>query len=209
MRKDFYKTYGFRIIFVVVFLLSFILMGSRRTLESNSNAVEDWLPSNFQETKDYKWFLEKFPFESYIVVSWDGCQFDEAGESKIHEDQIELFAQKLVPSQTIDNFALTAPEAELLADLDIEKIDDRLDPALSSRSARETAEEPSAEPNAPGPASPKLAAAANLQNSENYFRSVMTGPRLARLLEDSYSKASRRLRGNPEEHFLCGEPADR
>ena len=98
MRKDFYKTYGFRIIFVVVFLLSFILMGSRRTLESNSNAVEDWLPSNFQETKDYKWFLEKFPFESYIVVSWDGCQFDEAGESKIHEDQIELFAQKLVPT---------------------------------------------------------------------------------------------------------------
>ncbi|MBO7707884.1 MAG: hypothetical protein J6S42_04320 [Thermoguttaceae bacterium] len=82
MRKDFYKTYGFRIIFVVVFLLSFILMGSRRTLESNSNAVEDWLPSNFQETKDYKWFLEKFPFESYIVVSWDGCQFDEAGRVK-------------------------------------------------------------------------------------------------------------------------------
>ena len=138
MRKDFYKTYGFRIIFVVVFLLSFILMGSRRTLESNSNAVEDWLPSNFQETKDYKWFLEKFPFESYIVVSWDGCQFDEAGESKIHEDQIELFAQKLVPSQTIDNFALTAPEAELLADRDIEKIDDRRGRRRKSRAPNRT-----------------------------------------------------------------------
>ena len=206
MRKDFYKTYGFRIIFVVVFLLSFILMGSRRTLESNSNAVEDWLPSNFQETKDYKWFLKKFPFESYIVVSWDGCQFDEAGESKIHEDQIELFAQKLVPSQTIDNFALTAPEAELLADLDIEEIDDRLDPELAVRSSHKTAEATEGETNGPGPASPKLAAAANLQNSENYFRSVMTGPRLARLLEDSYSKASRRLRGNPEElHHLVME----
>ena len=206
MKSNFYKIYGFRIIFVVVFLLSFILMGSRRTLESNSNAVEDWLPDRFQETKDYRWFLKHFPFESYIVVSWEGCEFDEPGEGKIHEDQIELFAQKLVPSQTIDNFALTAPEAELVADLDIEKIEDRLDPTLKIRPPRETAEESPAPAPQPGPASNKLAAAANLQKSENYFRSVMTGPRLARLLEESYSKASRRLRNDPEElHRLVME----
>ena len=140
MKSNFYKIYGFRIIFVVVFLLSFILMGSRRTLESNSNAVEDWLPDRFQETKDYKWFLKHFPFESYIVVSWEGCEFDEPGEGKVHEDQIELFAQKLVPSQTIDNFALTAPEAELVADLDIENIEDRLDPSLTAHSTRDSTE---------------------------------------------------------------------
>lgn len=205
MKSDFYKIYGFRIIFVVVFLLGFIMMGSRRTLESNSNAVEDWLPSNFQETKDYKWFLDNFPFESYIVVSWDGCRFDSPEEKGVHEDQIELFAQKLVPNQTIDNFALTAPEAELIADFDINDIEEKLD--------TKTAEQPPAPEtpavqttSTPGPVSAKLAAAADLQSSENYFRSVMTGPRLARLLEASYAKASRNLRKNPEElHQLVME----
>ncbi|MGI5831830.1 MAG: efflux RND transporter permease subunit [Thermoguttaceae bacterium] len=199
MKIDFYKNYGTRILFVVVFLLSIILLGTRRTLESNSNAVEDWLPSHFPETKDYQWFLRNFPFENFIVVSWEGCQFDEEGESKIHEDRIELFAQKLVPNQTIDNFSLTAPEVELVADLDIENIEDRLDADLATRPERERAEEQAPTTATPGPASAKLAAAANLQKPENYFRSVMTGPRLARLLEESYSRASRNLRNNPEE----------
>ena len=50
MRKDFFKDYGFKILFVVFFLLSFVWMGTKQTLLSNSNSVEDWLPAEFQET---------------------------------------------------------------------------------------------------------------------------------------------------------------
>ena len=88
MKKDFFKEYGFRIIFIVVFLLAFVWMGTKQTIRSNSNSVEDWLPPQYQQTRDYKWYLEHFPFESYVVVSWEGCTLDD-------EDRIELFAQKL------------------------------------------------------------------------------------------------------------------
>ena len=100
MRNDFFKDYGFKISLVVVFLLAFIWMGTKQTIESNSNAVEDWLPAQHKETRDYRWYLQQFPFESYVVIGWEGCEID--------DDRIELFAQKLCPEQTIDNYSLSS-----------------------------------------------------------------------------------------------------
>ncbi|MBQ6827121.1 MAG: hypothetical protein IJO46_03820, partial [Thermoguttaceae bacterium] len=116
MKKDFFKEYGFRIVFVVVFLLSFVWMGTKQTLKSNSNSVEDWLPAQYQQTRDYQWYLNLFPFESYVVVSWDGCELD--------DDRLELFAQKLAPGQTIDNFSLAPPTADFKADLEVAETPD-------------------------------------------------------------------------------------
>ena len=109
MRKDFFKDYAFKILFVVVFLLSFVWMGMKQTIMNNSNAVEDWLPAQHKETQDYRWYLQQFPFESYMVISWEGCEVD--------DDRVELFAQKLVPEQTIDNFSLSAPAETFSAEL--------------------------------------------------------------------------------------------
>ena len=178
MKPGFYKEYGLRILFIVVFLLSFVWMGTRRTIESNSNSVEDWLPSQYQETRDYKWFLEHFPFESFIVASWEGCTLD--------DDRIEFFAQKLVPSQTIDNYSLMAPSVEIKADLNLDAVSDRLSgPAAENHSDSEETK------NAKG-------AVVSAEPEENYFRSVMTGPRLVRLLEQTYSKTPQMNR-NPDE----------
>ena len=172
MPHDFFKRNGFRIIFVVVFLLAFVWMGTKRTFLSNSNAVEDWLPDHYQETRDYKWFLENFPFESFIVVSWNGCT--------LSDDRIEMFAQKLVPSQTIENFSLAVNEPSVKATLD-----------LGGASAVETTAGEPSEPK--GSSAPE----AKKTPSEEYFRSVMTGPRLVRLLEET---AGRTLSdGSPEE----------
>ena len=113
MKTDFFKENAFRIIFVVFFLLAFVWMGTKQTILSNSNSAADWLPSQFQQTRDYNWYLSNFPFESYVVVSWEGCE--------LGDDRIELLAHKLVPQQTIDNYSLSGDSDGFKADLQLER----------------------------------------------------------------------------------------
>ena len=191
MKKDFFKEYGFRIVFVVVFLLSFVWMGTKQTLKSNSNAVEDWLPPNYQQTRDYQWYLNLFPFESYVVVSWEGCE--------IGDDRVELFAQKLAPAQTIDNFSLAAPTADFKADLEVAETPDEAKEALRELVGGEKNVSTEALVDASGADLPETTGEKVVAN-ENYFKSVMTGPRLARLLRDTYLKMPQysRVANDPE-----------
>ncbi|MDO5552901.1 MAG: MMPL family transporter [Planctomycetia bacterium] len=191
MQKDFFKKYGFRILFIVVFLLSFIWMGTRATIESNSNSVEDWLPNKYQETRDYKWFLEHFPFESFVVVSWDGCT--------LTDDRVEMFAQKLVPEQTIDNFSLMTPSGEVRADLDVREIHDKIQQELLEERQKEQTGGPiAATPEAVGQGGATPEASAVASQEPDYFKSVMTGPRLVRLLELAYQRTPQ-MNLSPEE----------
>ena len=191
MKKDFFKEYGFRIVFVVVFLLSFVWMGTKQTLLSNSNSVIDWLPPGYNETRDYQWYLDLFPFESYVVVSWEGCE--------IGDDRIELFAQKLVPAQTIDNFSLVPTAADFKADLEVPETPDEAKDALRELVGGEKNVSTEALVDASGADLPEKAEEKVVAN-ENYFKSVMTGPRLARLLRDTYLKMPQysRVANDPE-----------
>ena len=173
MKKDFFKEYGFRIVFVVFFLLAFVWMGTKQTILSNSNSVEDWLPAQFQQTRDYRWYLENFPFESYVVVSWEGCEMG--------DDRIELFAQKLVPEQTIDNFSLSGVDETFKADLQLDRAPEGVrdlpdsfvgDANLSTQALVEA-----------GAAENRKEETPEVKEEPSFFKSVMTGPRLARLLE--------------------------
>ncbi len=176
MGKTFFSNYGFRILLVVVFMLSFIWMGTKRTLLSNSNNVTDWLPESFLETQEYNWFLEHFPFESFVVVSWEGCTLDDS--------RVEVFAQKLVPGQTEDNMdswmtdsaKLTAeffvPEMDLEADVNEDLPKTPVNGETEELRNDET-EQP-ADPPAP----------------THYFKSVLTGPRLLRFLMEKYGPDS-------------------
>ncbi len=191
MKKDFFKEYGFRIVFVVVFLLSFVWMGTKQTLLSNSNSVEEWLPPGYNETRDYQWYLNLFPYESYVVVSWEGCE--------IGDDRIELFAQKLVPAQTIDNFSLAPPTADFKADLEVAETPDEAKEALRELVGGEKNVSTEALVDASGADLPETTEEKVVAN-ENYFKSVMTGPRLARLLRDTYLKMPQysRVANDPE-----------
>ncbi|MDR2439832.1 MAG: MMPL family transporter [Planctomycetaceae bacterium] len=176
MRNEFFKRYGFRILIIIFFLLPFVWMGTKRTLMSNSNNVADWLPNSFVETQQYQWFLKNFPFERFVVVSWQGCTMDDS--------RLEMFAQQLVPGQTIDNVGQWADEhikAELV--LESEK------PAPQEPQNKSVIENVAPKPAAP-PESLKTNEPVESEKqpeSLNYFKSVITGPRLFRLLKDRYS----------------------
>ena len=63
-----------RLLFVFVFIgLVVVFYGAERGREHMSNRVIDWLPSGFQETHDFNWFLQHFYEGELLMVSWDGC----------------------------------------------------------------------------------------------------------------------------------------
>ena len=95
MNQSFFSRRGFFILFVFVFLMPFILKGTRLTLESNRNDVKDWLPDSYEETERLRWFTKHFPFEQFALVSWEGS--GKAGDRgcTLDDDRLELLAKKL------------------------------------------------------------------------------------------------------------------
>jgi len=164
MKNAFFNRYGFRILLVIFFMLPFIFMGTRMTIDSNSNNVADWLPDRFEETHQYQWFLQHFPFERFVIVSWQGCTMDDS--------RLEMFAQKLVPGQTIDNIGRWAEE-HLRAELVLENGGSIIAPGIAEMPPELLDES-------------LLAAQEQLPEYTRYFKTVLTGPRLFRILRDLY-----------------------
>jgi len=91
MKSSFFSRHSFLIILVMTFMLPVIFAGTRRALRSNRNDVRDWLPEDFPQTADHRWFREHFPHEQFVLASWPGCTLD--------DERLELLARKLVPHQ--------------------------------------------------------------------------------------------------------------
>lgn len=85
----FFSSHSFKIILVAIFLLPIFTRGARKTLTSNDNRVEDWLPAEYDETQDLRWFRQHFENETFVLISWDGCN--------LVDPRQELLAQKLLP----------------------------------------------------------------------------------------------------------------
>jgi len=57
----------------VIFVLAFVPRGVRKAIESNVNQAEDWLPDNFPESTDLRWFARHYVGAKFVLCSWDGC----------------------------------------------------------------------------------------------------------------------------------------
>lgn len=79
------------IMLVVVFLTPFITRGARYAIATNSNDARDWLPPEYPESTELKWFQKHFVSEQFALVSWDGCTLG-------NTQKLELLTEKLVPS---------------------------------------------------------------------------------------------------------------
>ena len=182
----FFRAYGFRIILVVVFMLSFIWLGTRLTLQSNSNNVEDWLPESNEQTRIYKWFERNFPAESFVIISWKDCKVATFDGVKHDEDKIELFARRLVPGQTIHNMTDWFNPQPLVAEVDVSRVRERV-------ASPENTDDPSGDTARMLAAITESMITADAQSDEtdsqddarkDYFKSVLTYPRLKKMLLD-------------------------
>ena len=90
-KPTFFARRALLILMVVFFLVPFGLRGARLALQGMKNDVKDWLPKEFEETRDLDAFRKHFLSEQFILVSWDGCYGDE------NDERFRLFVAKLTP----------------------------------------------------------------------------------------------------------------
>ncbi|MDC0936415.1 MMPL family transporter [Pirellulales bacterium] len=73
------------------FLVALMPRGARKAIESNTNKAEDWLPKNYPESVDLRWFRDHFLGEQFALVSWKDCTLGNA-------EKLHWLARKLSPT---------------------------------------------------------------------------------------------------------------
>jgi len=85
----FYERWSVWILAVLFFLLPLVAVGAIKARTNNRNDVKGWLPSQYEETRTYRFFRRHFQGEEFVLVSWEGCRMD--------DPRLELLATKLIP----------------------------------------------------------------------------------------------------------------
>ena len=75
-KPTFFARRALLILVVVFFFVPFALRGARMAVQGMKNDVKDWLPKEFEETRDLDDFRKHFLSEQFVLVSWDGCYGD-------------------------------------------------------------------------------------------------------------------------------------
>jgi predicted RND superfamily exporter protein len=126
---SFYRRHGAAILLVAALLVPVIAWGVHRAIRSNSNDVRDWLPTQYAETQQYRWFTEHFGVQDFIIASWPGCtltdtRLDEFATALAdlsgREADFRPFAEILTGRSLIER--LTEPPLELDEDLAIQRL---------------------------------------------------------------------------------------
>src|SRR4051812_23336426 len=109
-RPTFFARRAILILVIVFFFVPFALRGARMAVQGMKNDVKDWLPKEFDETKDLEEFRQYFLSEQFVLVSWDGCYGDESDE------RYKMFLAKLTPeippSDAVKEAAAKMPNAD-------------------------------------------------------------------------------------------------
>ena len=97
-----------RISYALLILVAFFALmpaafrSARLSLKDKENDVKDWLPSDFSETADLKWFASHFVGESFVVATWPGCTAD--------DQRLKLLTEKLThESESFDAASVHDP----------------------------------------------------------------------------------------------------
>jgi len=90
-RPTFFARRAILILVIVFFFVPFALRGARLAVQGMKNDVKDWLPKEFEETKDLEEFRQYFLSEQFVLVSWDGCY------GAPDDERYQMFLAKLTP----------------------------------------------------------------------------------------------------------------
>jgi predicted RND superfamily exporter protein len=95
MRKTFFARNSLLILMAFFFAIPLLIQGAHRAVRSNTNKVADWLPKDFPETQQLKWFRKHFTADQFVMVTWPGCEL--GADASQDDPRIEKLASYLVP----------------------------------------------------------------------------------------------------------------
>lgn len=61
-------------IIALFLLVAAIGFGVAKAFRDGGNRIEDWLPTGAVETENLHWFRDHFGSDSFLMISWDGCE---------------------------------------------------------------------------------------------------------------------------------------
>ncbi|MCC9644922.1 MMPL family transporter [Rhodopirellula sp. JC740] len=85
------------------FFLPSAFRAARMGLKNKENDVKDWLPSDFPETAELDWFADHFAGESFVLLTWEGCN--------VGDQRLRLLEEKLLHESANYREQLAAEEA--------------------------------------------------------------------------------------------------
>ncbi len=102
--KPFFARFALPILMVFAFAAPLMIQGAQKAVKSNTNKVQDWLPDDFRETTELRWFRQHFIADQFVLISWDGCTLGdnpELPDAKPDDPRIERLAKFLVPNPDV------------------------------------------------------------------------------------------------------------
>jgi predicted RND superfamily exporter protein len=99
--KPFFTRFSLPILMAFAFAAPLLIQGAQKAVKSNSNKVQDWLPQDFRETTELRWFRQHFIADQFVLISWEGCTLGgnpELPDAKSDDPRIERLAKFLVPN---------------------------------------------------------------------------------------------------------------
>ncbi|MFG0266596.1 MAG: RND family transporter [Rhodopirellula sp. JB055] len=85
------------------FFMPSAFRAARMGLKNKENDVKDWLPSDFPETAELDWFADHFAGESFVLLTWEGCN--------VGDQRLRLLEDKLLHESANYREQLAAEEA--------------------------------------------------------------------------------------------------
>ncbi len=74
---SFYSRYRIGIFAFFVVTAPWIVFSAIRAVDNSSTRVAEWLPESFEATQRLRWFEKHFVSDDLLMVSWEGCTFDD------------------------------------------------------------------------------------------------------------------------------------
>lgn len=99
---------GRRVAWVLLVLTAIVMPGvtyaAYRSILSNVNKVEDWLPAEFPETRQLGWFRDYFVSDHFVIISWEGATLGDPTTDPPTEDdpRIEALRELLSSDQLVE-----------------------------------------------------------------------------------------------------------
>ncbi len=111
MKPTFYTRYALLILACFLFTTPWVITSARRAVEQNSNRVSDWLPESFDATQRLRWFQKHFAADDLLVISWEGCTFDDPRLPQLAEKLRQPVAVGHQRQVVFQRQVITGPEA--------------------------------------------------------------------------------------------------
>ncbi len=94
-KRSFYARYAWPILIAHVLLIPVVCISALRAVKSNRNDISDWLPKDYDETRELGWFRKHFVADQFVLISWDGANLGEDPSGKDDDPRIAKLVAEL------------------------------------------------------------------------------------------------------------------